>query len=94
MKQINGLDLDQNKQLEKARQFIQLLRDAELKIIKLSAEGFDDLSIADRLCISEHTVRRHIENIQNKTPKVYEHKLKFRRQLIPKLAPYLFLFRN
>lgn len=88
------LELPQINQLEKARHFINLLGYNELQIIKLAVDGFDDQIIADRLNISKHTVRRHIDNIQDKTPKIYEQRLSFRRQLIPKLAPYLFLFRD
>lgn len=84
--------LSQQQELLQSHQFMQLLTSAEQPIVKLAVEGFDDRSIAATLLSSIHTIRRHIENIQHKTPAVYGRKLKFRHQLIPKLAPYLFFW--
>lgn len=40
---------------------------AELRVLELLAEGLDSKLIADRLFISEHTVRTHRKNILKKT---------------------------
>ncbi|NTV65009.1 MAG: helix-turn-helix transcriptional regulator [Oscillochloris sp.] len=91
MLNLDDLNPEQHNQLEKAHRFLQLLGQSERNIVTLAVEGYSDQKIALRLCISEHTVRRHVENIQNKTPSIYGRKLKFRQQLVPALAPYLFL---
>jgi len=38
----------------------------ELEIIRLIAEGFTNKEIADKLCLSNHTVTTHRKNIMNK----------------------------
>ncbi len=38
----------------------------EIEVLKLVAEGLGDKEIADRLCLSGHTVHRHISNIRVK----------------------------
>ncbi|NTU79318.1 MAG: hypothetical protein HGA45_07935 [Chloroflexales bacterium] len=89
---LDDLKPEQRTELEKARQFLQLLGQPERDVVMLAVQGHSDQIIASQRYISEHTVRRHIENIQNKTIDVYGRKLKFRQQLVPKVAPYLFLY--
>jgi len=38
----------------------------EFEIIKLTAKGYTNSKIAKKLCISEHTVKFHLENIFRK----------------------------
>jgi DNA-binding CsgD family transcriptional regulator len=38
----------------------------EIEVLRLVAEGLGDKEIADRLCLSGHTVHRHISNIRIK----------------------------
>jgi LuxR family maltose regulon positive regulatory protein len=38
----------------------------EVQVLRLVAEGLSNAAIADRLCVSEHTIHRHIANIFNK----------------------------
>ena len=38
----------------------------EIEVLKLVAKGLGDKEIADRLCLSGHTVHRHISNIRVK----------------------------
>lgn len=82
----------QRTQLEEARRFLQLLSQPEREVVELAVQGHSDQIIAARCYISQHTVRRHIENMQGKVEAVYGRKLKFRQQLVPKVTPYLFLF--
>ena len=89
---LNDLKPEQQTQLENARQFLQRLHPSERDVVMLAVQGHSDQIIASQRCISPHTVRRHIENVQNRTPDIYGQKLKFRQQLVPALAPYLFLF--
>jgi two-component system response regulator NreC len=42
------------------------ITDRELEIIALIAEGYSNKQIADRLCLSTHTVTTHRKNIMNK----------------------------
>lgn len=92
MSWLDDLNPEKRTQLENACQFLQLLRQPERDVVIMAVQGYSDQDIASRLCLSKHTVRRHIENLQNKTPGGYGRKLKFRQQLVPELAPYLFLF--
>ncbi|MBX0326129.1 LuxR C-terminal-related transcriptional regulator [Oscillochloris sp. ZM17-4] len=91
MNWLDDLNSKKRIQLENARQFLRLLHPPERDIVMLAVQGHSDQSIASIRCISQYTVRRHVENVQNKTPDIYGRKLKFRQQLIPELAPYLFL---
>lgn len=38
--------------------------EAELRVVKLLASGSSEKEIADRLCISRHTVDNHLRNIR------------------------------
>ena len=38
----------------------------ELEVLKLIAQGLKNREIADKLCISEHTVKVHLRNIYSK----------------------------
>lgn len=42
------------------------LSERELEVLRLIAEGCTNTDIADRLVISEHTVKRHVSNILSK----------------------------
>ncbi|HEY7850725.1 MAG TPA: response regulator transcription factor [Ktedonobacterales bacterium] len=42
------------------------LSDRELEVLRLIAEGCNNTEIAERLVISEHTVKRHVSNILSK----------------------------
>lgn len=42
------------------------LSERELEVLRLVAEGCTNTDIADRLVISEHTVKRHVSNILSK----------------------------
>lgn len=44
----------------------QSLTDRELQIVKLVVEGNSNKDVADTLCISEHTVRKHREHVNRK----------------------------
>lgn len=87
----DSLRPESQQQLLQARKFLQLLRHPERKVVELAVQGLNDKSIAEVTRSSEHTIRRHIENVQHRTPEFYGQKLKFRQQLVPMLAPYLFL---
>jgi DNA-binding CsgD family transcriptional regulator len=92
MNWLDDLNPEKRTQLENAGQFLQLLHPPERDVVILAVQGYSDQSIASLRCISQHTVRRHVENVQNRTPDIYGRKLKFRQQLVPELAPYLFFF--
>lgn len=40
--------------------------EAELRVVKLLASGSSEKEIADRLCISRHTVDNHLRNIRER----------------------------
>lgn len=40
--------------------------EAELRVVKLLASGLSEKEIADRLCISRHTVDNHLRNIRER----------------------------
>ena len=42
------------------------LSERELETLRLIAEGLNNAEIAERLVISEHTVKRHVSNILSK----------------------------
>jgi DNA-binding NarL/FixJ family response regulator len=42
------------------------ISDREIEIIRMIAEGFSNKEIADKLCLSTHTVNTHRKNIMNK----------------------------
>ncbi|HEX8982620.1 MAG TPA: response regulator transcription factor [Ktedonobacterales bacterium] len=47
-------------------QFNSDLSERELEVLRLIAEGANNTEIAERLVISEHTVKRHVSNILSK----------------------------
>lgn len=46
--------------------FASELSDREIEVLRLIAEGCNNTEIAERLVISEHTVKRHVSNILSK----------------------------
>jgi len=42
------------------------LSDRELEVLRLVAQGLSNAEVADRLCLSAHTVKRHVANILGK----------------------------
>ncbi|HZP48665.1 MAG TPA: LuxR C-terminal-related transcriptional regulator [Vicinamibacterales bacterium] len=42
------------------------LTSREVEVLRLVADGLNNQVIADRLCVSEHTIHRHVANILNK----------------------------
>jgi NarL family two-component system response regulator LiaR len=47
-------------------QFSSELSERELEVLRLIADGLNNTEIAERLVISEHTVKRHVSNILSK----------------------------
>ncbi|HEU5347257.1 MAG TPA: response regulator transcription factor [Ktedonobacterales bacterium] len=47
-------------------QFDSTLSEREIEVLRLIAEGCSNTEIAERLVISEHTVKRHVSNILSK----------------------------
>ena len=43
-----------------------IFSEAELRVVKLLASGLSEKEIADRLCISRHTVDNHLRNIRER----------------------------
>ena len=83
-------DPERHRLLEQSSNFFSQLPPREQEILRLAVQGLNDQDIASQSKISLHTVRRHIENMLHRTCDVYGRKLKFRQELVPKIAPYLF----
>lgn len=45
---------------------MELLTSSETKVAHLTAQGFQKKEIADKLCVSEHTIHAHLRNIRVK----------------------------
>lgn len=88
---VNHLPLNQQQQLAHMHAFMLHLTPMERQVVRLAVTGLDDHEIAQHAICSVYTIRRHIENITKKSQDFYGYKLAFRRQIIPRLAPYVFL---